>query len=741
MKNFFLLYIFFIVAIIMTPFFIFATPVLATVFLNADSTLANSNGLIVKLKNSDRLYKLTDLQLRDPDFLLTHYQDNVSIEFVEPNFTFQAALLPNDPDFIQQYYLKIVQAPVAWDISTGKAEVVVAVLDSGVDIDNPDLKHNIWVNVNEKPFDQIDNDGNGKVDDFYGWNFVDDTNNIRPQFENFSELGVNHGTIVSGILSARGNNAQGIAGAAWQIKVMPLKVLDSSGYGDSLSVVEAIDYAIAKKVDVINLSVVGHNFSQALQNALQRAWNAGIVIVAATGNEIGSGQDMDVYPAYPVCNDGSDNIIIGVVALDRENRLANFSNYGSRCSDIAAPGVNFFSTVAYNETYPGFNHYYKGGYSGTSVATPLISALAALVKSVNPALSNVQIRNIILNTSTNIDNVNTAYQGQLGTGLVDFARALGAAQATLGTVSKPVSQDWLVVGAGAGGGPHVRVLDWQGNVLSQFFAYSEKFRGGVQVASGDVDGDGAKEIVTGAGAGGGPHIKIFNTQGQLENQFFAYEQEFRGGVNVAVGDIDGDGVAEIITAPLGGKEAVIKIFDSKGAMRFKFLAYADNFFGGASLAVGDVEGDGGKEIVTGAGPGGGPHVRVFSRQGKILNQFFAYAENFRGGVQVAVGDMDDNGTNEIVTGPGPGGGPQVRIFSSGNKVLKQFFVFDPETRTGLQLSVGDIDGDGNMEIITAPTRNAVPEVRVFNYYQELLKIFTVFSPAFSGGVRVDTLLR
>ena len=244
-------------------------------------------------------------------------------------------------------------------------------LDSGVDIDNPDLKHNIWVNINEKQFDQIDNDGNGKIDDFYGWNFTDNNNNVRPQFENFSELGVNHGTIVSGILSARGNNGQGIAGAAWQTKIMPLKVLDNSGYGDSLTLVDAINYAIDKKVDVINLSVVGHNFSQALQNALERAWQAGIVIVAATGNEVGSGQDMDITPAYPVCNDGSDNIIIGVVAVDRNNKLANFSNYGSRCSDIAAPGVNFFSTVAYNETYPGFNHYYKGGYSGTSVATPL----------------------------------------------------------------------------------------------------------------------------------------------------------------------------------------------------------------------------------------------------------------------------------------------------------------------------------------------------------------------------------
>jgi hypothetical protein len=134
-------------------------------------------------------------------------------------------------------------------------------------------------------------------------------------------------------------------------------------------------------------------------------------------------------------------------------------------------------------------------------------------------------------------------------------------------------------------------------------------------------------------------------------------------------------------------------------------------------------------------------VRVFSRQGQILNQFFAYAENFRGGVNVAVGDVDANGTNEIVTGPGAGGGPQVRIFGTGNKVLKQFFVFDPETRTGLQLSVGDITGDGIMEILAAPSRGASPEVRVYNWRQELLKTLTVFHTSFTGGVRIDTLSR
>ena len=176
-------------------------------------------------------------------------------------------------------------------------------------------------------------------------------------------------------------------------------------------------------------------------------------------------------------------------------------------------------------------------------------------------------------------------------------------------------------------------------------------------------------------------------------------------------------------------------------MRFKFLAYADNFLGGASIAVGDVNNDGSKEIVTGAGLGGGPHVRVFSRQGQVLSQFFAYDLNFRGGVNVAVGDVNNDRNKEIVTGAGPGGGPHVRVFTSTGKVLKQFFAFDPETRFGLQVSVGDMTGDGQAEILVGQNKGAAPETRVFNSRQELVKTFTVFSPTFFGGVHLDTLSR
>ncbi len=696
--------------------------------------------VLVKVKGKNKVYRLSGPAI-DDQFVLKNFQANSQIEYVEPNYMIRAALIPDDPDFIQQYYLRQVEAPGGWDITTGKPEVVVAVLDSGFDINHPDLKHNFWVNEKDKPYDRIDNDGNGKIDDFYGWNFIENNNDITPKFTNFSELGINHGTVVAGILAARGNNNYGIVGGGWQLKIMGLKVLDSLGRGNSFEVAEAIDYAVAQGADVINLSIVGTNYSQTLEQAIARAFKSGLVVVAAAGNEIGHGQDMDLYPAYPVCNDGNENMVIGVVAVDRNNRRAGFSNYGKKCSDVAAPGVNFYSTVVYNDLYPGFNSYFKGGYSGTSVATPLVSALAALIKSVNPNLSAVQIRNIIINTTTDIDKLNPGMEGKLGSGLINYKRALGAARATLTGVSSPIAQDWIVSGAGPGGGPHVRVFDFQENVLAQFFAYHPAFRGGVSVASGDVDGDGQDEIITVPYSDMESIVKIFDINGNLRFKFLAYADNFKGGARVAVGDVDGNGTLEIITGAGPGGGPHVRVFSRLGRILFEFFAYHPAFRGGVSVASGDVDGDGQDEIITGAGPGGGPHIRVFSRQGQVKAQFFAYHPAFRGGVSVASGDVDGDGQDEIITGAGPGGGPHLIIYNYRGQIKNQFFVFDPESRSGINVAAGDIKGDGVVRIVVAPAKAAPPQVRIFDQHGKLLDEFFAYHPAFRGGVNLNIIKR
>lgn len=195
------------------------------------------------------------------------------------------------------------------------------------------------------------------------------------------------------------------------------------------------------------------------------------------------------------------------------------------------------------------------------------------------------------------------------------------------------------------------------------------FTGGVEVALGDVTGDTGPEIVTGPGAGGGPHVKIFarnNSFGHNEvGAFFAYAPSFSGGVRVAVGDVYGDAQPEIVTAAGPGGGPHIRVFTAAGALISEFFAYAPNVTGGVSVAVGDVVSGGKAEIVTGAGPGGAAHVRTFNHLGQAVGGgFYAYDPAFTGGVWVAVGNVDQQGSDEIVTGTGAGGMPHVRWFTS-----------------------------------------------------------------------------
>jgi hypothetical protein len=262
----------------------------------------------------------------------------------------------------------------------------------------------------------------------------------------------------------------------------------------------------------------------------------------------------------------------------------------------------------------------------------------------------------------------------------------------------------VVTGAGPGGGPHVRVFDGVtgaqvSGVNGSFYAYAPEFRGGVYVAAGDLDGDGRADIVTGAGSGGGPHVRVFSgaTGAQLPppiGSFFAYAATFTGGVRVAVGDVDGDGVPDIITAPGPGMTATVRVFSGTTARLVReFTAFDPGFRGGAFVAAGDVDGDGRADIVAGADAGGGPHVRVFSgatglQLPGVIGSFFAYSPAFAGGVRVAAADINGDGRADIITGAGPGGGPHVRVFdgASGAELptpLGSFFAYAPTFSGGV----------------------------------------------------------
>jgi FG-GAP repeat len=247
--------------------------------------------------------------------------------------------------------------------------------------------------------------------------------------------------------------------------------------------------------------------------------------------------------------------------------------------------------------------------------------------------------------------------------------------------------DDLITAAGPGGGPHVKVFSGvDGSLLTSFFAYVPGFNKGVFIAAGDFDGDGLSEIVTGADAGGGPHVQTFNGRtGERGNGFFAYDQGFSGGIRVATGDYDSDGRDEIITGAGAGGGPHVKVFDTFGNAVSSFFAYDPSFSKGIYVTAGDLDGDGRSEIITGAGAGGGPHVKVFDiRTGQEKpGGFFAYPTNFSGGVRVAMFDVDQDGKDNLAFGAGPGGGPHVVVFAANAGNLGSFFPFDQSLTSGV----------------------------------------------------------
>jgi hypothetical protein len=261
--------------------------------------------------------------------------------------------------------------------------------------------------------------------------------------------------------------------------------------------------------------------------------------------------------------------------------------------------------------------------------------------------------------------------------------------------------------------------------VASFFAYDSRFNGGVFVAVGNFDGDAAFEVVTGPGATGGPHVRVFNIVGDRGvplSGFLAYDARFTGGVRVAAGNVDGLAGDEIITGagPGGGPHA--KVLRATGAEVFSFFAYAPAFTGGIFVAAGDVNGDSRADIITGAGASGGPHVRVFSGVDSAeLHSFFAYDSGFTGGVRVAVARIDSDARADIVTGAGPTGGPHVRAFNGINRAtLASFLAHDPLFVGGISVAASDFNADGLADFVIGRGSGGGRHTRLFNGANRIL---------------------
>lgn len=340
---------------------------------------------------------------------------------------------PADPKYpFQLVPYEQIHAPEAWNYATGSPSVVVALIDTGVDINNVDLVGNIWTNKKEIAGNNKDDDNNGYKDDVNGWNFVEKNNDVgisKIQEVDDSQA-VDHGTVLAGIIGAIGGNNYSGTGLNWRVKIMPLRAVDSSGSGSLAEVAQAVDYAVKNGASIISLSLVGESNDLALSSALRNAYKRGVLIVAAAGNSRFINEeegDLAKIRRYPVCEDASstENWILGVTSVDSNDRVSSFANVGS-CVDIAAPGENIYSTQRYAPEY-GFMKDFDGGWFGTSFSVPFVVGAAALVKSVRPDWQAKQILHNLLSTADDLDYKNPSYAGRLGYGRLNVYRAVKAA--------------------------------------------------------------------------------------------------------------------------------------------------------------------------------------------------------------------------------------------------------------------------------------------------------------------------
>ncbi|MBM3240916.1 T9SS type A sorting domain-containing protein [Candidatus Poribacteria bacterium] len=336
-------------------------------------------------------------QLRLPKKLtvpaaIAFYSRQPEVEYAEPNYLLYANVIPNDPKIKELWGLHNVgqtggtsdadiDAPEAWEIATGSEKIIVASIDSGVDYKHEDLKDNMWVNAAEASGTPgVDDDGNGFVDDIHGYDFAN--NDGDPMDDN------GHGTHTSGTIGAVGNNGIGVVGVNWDVRIMALKFLSASGSGSTADAIKCVQYATLMGANLSNNSWGGGGKSIPLALAI---WK-GPLFVAAAGN---NGQNTDISPHYPSSYQLKN--IISVAATDHNDRKASFSNYGVKSVDLGAPGVNIVSTLPRNSYGPA---------DGTSMASPHVAGVAALIMSVNPGLSDLEVKDCILNSVDAVPDLN-----------------------------------------------------------------------------------------------------------------------------------------------------------------------------------------------------------------------------------------------------------------------------------------------------------------------------------------------
>lgn len=407
------------------------------------------------------------------------------VEYVVENIKMHAFENIEEMGEASQWALEKVGAAKAWEITRGSKDVIVAVIDTGIDYKHRSLKDNIFINKKEIPGNGIDDDKNGFIDDVNGWDFKENNNN---PMDATGQRNPGHGTHCAGIIGATGEDVSGINP---HVSLVPLRFLGADGSGDLFASIKAIDYAIGLGVHVISASwgaAVPRSGAQPLIEAILRADQKGIIFVAAAAND---GQSNDVKEVYPA-NAGTPNMI-SVAASDVNDEKPQWSNYGRKKVDLAAPGADILSTL------PGHK---SGKLSGTSMATPLVAGLVALLKSQDINMTGAQARSILQTTGAKV-GIETACNcridaGAAVTAVQDKKLVVVPAAASLGV------NDKLQMSAYGGAGsysfesanPEVASVSAQGELVA-------KKEGDVKVVVKDAKGQSAQSLVIHVGQGGG----------------------------------------------------------------------------------------------------------------------------------------------------------------------------------------------------------------------------------------------
>ncbi len=800
-------------------------------------------------------------------------QADETVLTVERDVIRRATATPDDAKYAYQWHHYqddvSISSETAWDTQTGSANVVVAVIDTGVDTDHEDLADNMWENPGEIAGNGIDDDGNGYVDDVNGYDFVDEDGDPNPEPNSVNDDGVNgtdsgveHGTHVAGIIGAVGNNGTGVSGVAWTVSIMGVKVLDDEGAGSDSAIAEGIEYAVDNGADIINMSLGGFGSTTALEEATDYATENGVLVISALGN---NGLNVNDVGFYPACYSG----VLGVTSVGDDGEASSFSNYGTDCADIAAPGENIYSTYYTDDSANNFTTDY-GYLTGTSMATPVVAGVAALLKAERSDATDDQLIDVLTTSA-----VDTGLEAKYGVGRVDAAKGIegleildnppaptikaynapskkkkykdGARKADKQpyfTWNEPSDDDgiagyyvyygkdkkanpetkgsyqtkrtfepskkegdevsyYLRVKAKDNAGDvtvtaasHEYIIDtevtkakgvevervsdglkvsWKkvknqnvskyivrrknlsakhgkfkkiGSVSSSTLEYTDKtvkrdkkYEYRIRVRDDlDNESNSSKEqkkfyprerVVVGAGPGGSPQVRIYNVKNRsYEQTWYAFDENLRTGVEVAVGNIDGDKKDEVVVALDAGSQPLVGVYDGDGDQLAQITAYDSGFTGGVRIGTGDFDGDGEDEIVTAPGPGGTPHIRVFEMTGGELVSFMALDGAFTGGVYVAGVDWDGDGVDEIAVSAGAGGGPQVSLYNGQTgSLITSFNAYDSGFTGGVRVSRANFGGSADV-LLTAPATGSSHTLS----YQKSGDQFVAVNPGFSAFV-------